>query len=265
MESTKFNIKKELQELTAIIKMLDKKVIIIFISVAVLQTISWYYTSRMFFKLNFFDALSANPNVYLFEFAYWYIGDFITLFVIPALVIKLVFKEKIRDYGVKTGDFNTGIKLSVLFLLIMIPIIWLVTSQPVFSLAYPLLVQARDSWKIFILYELGLIFYLFAWEFIWRGFMLFGLKEKFGFYAVVIQMIPFLILHNGKPPIETFGAILGGIALGILAYRTQSIYYCIVTHAGIMLSIDFFSTLRHRAGDFGIGVNSILNVLKQII
>jgi uncharacterized protein len=265
MDSTKFNIKKELQELVTIIKKLDKKVITIFISVAILQTISWYYTSRMFFKLNFFDALSANPNVYLFEFAYWYIGDFIILFVIPALLIKLVFKEKIRDYGVKTGDFNAGIRLSVLFLVIMIPIIWLVTSQPVFSLTYPLLDQARDSWKIFIFYELGLVFYLFAWEFIWRGFMLFGLKEKFGFYAVIIQMIPFLILHNGKPPVETFGAILGGIALGILAYRTQSIYYCIVTHAGIMLSIDFFSTLRHRAGDFGIGVNSILNVLKQII
>jgi len=265
MNNTKFKIKKEFPELIEIIKKLDRKVITVFISIAILQTISWYYSSRMFFKLNFFDALSSNPGVYLYEFAYWYICDFITLFIIPALIIKLVFKEKIRDYGVKVGDFNTGIKLSALFLVAMIPIIWFVTSQPAFSLTYPLLDQARDSWKIFILYELGLLFYLFAWEFFWRGFMLFGLREKFGYYAVIIQMIPFLILHNGKPPIETFGAILGGITLGILAYRTQSIYYCIVTHAGIMLSIDFFSTLRHRADDFGIGINSVLHVLKQII
>jgi membrane protease YdiL (CAAX protease family) len=265
MNKTKFNIKKEFPELIEIIKKLDKKVITVFISVAVLQTISWYYSSRMFFKLNFFDALSSNPNVYLYEFGYWYAGDFITLFIIPALIIKLVFKEKVRDYGVRIGDFNAGIKISLLFLIVMIPLIWLATAQPVFSLTYPLLDRARDSWKIFILYELGLLFYLFAWEFIWRGFMLFGLREKFGYYAVIIQMIPFLILHNGKPPLETFGAILGGIALGILAYRTQSIYYCIVTHAGIMLSIDFFSTLRHRADDFGIGINSVLHVLKQII
>lgn len=265
MNSTKFKIKKEFPELIRIIKKLDKKVIIVFISIAVLQTISWYYTSRTFFKINFFDALNSDPNVYLYEYAYWYVGDFITLFIIPALIIKLIFKERVRDYGIRVGDFNAGIKLSALFLIIMIPVIWLVTSQPVFTLTYPLLEQARDSWKIFILYELGLLFYLFAWEFIWRGFMLFGLKEKFGYYAVIIQMIPFLILHNGKPPVETFGAILGGIALGILAYRTQSIYYCIVTHAGIMLSIDLFSTLRHRAEDFGIGINSILHVLKQII
>ena len=265
MPDTKFKLKNELSDLTAIIRKMDKKVATIFISVAVLQTISWYYTSRMFFKLNFFNLFETDPHASYYEFAYWYAGDFITLFVLPALIIKLFFKEKLNNYGIKIGDFNAGIKLSGLFLAIMLPLIWLATSQPAFCLTYPLLDQARDSWKVFIIYEAGLVFYLFAWEFIWRGYMLFGLKEKFGFYAVIIQMIPFVILHNGKPPLETFGAILGGIALGILAYRTQSIYYCIVTHAGIMLSIDLFSTLRHRAGEFGIGINSMLNVLKQII
>ena len=117
MNSTKFKIKKEFPELIGIIKKLDKKVIIVFISIAVLQTISWYYTSRTFFKINFFDALSSDPNVYLYEYAYWYVGDFITLFIIPALIIKLVFKEKVRDYGIRIGDFNAGIKLSALFLI----------------------------------------------------------------------------------------------------------------------------------------------------
>jgi membrane protease YdiL (CAAX protease family) len=264
MKSNKFKFNKELFELIAIIKKLDKKVVVIFISVAILQTVAWYYTSRMFFRNNFFEAYSADPNVYLYEFIYWYAGAFVTFFIIPVLIIKLAFKEKVSAYGIKAGDYNTGIKLSAIILMIMIPVIWLVTSQSAFSLTYPLLDRARDSWRVFIIYEFGLLIYLFAWEFIWRGFMLFGLKEKFGYYAVLIQMIPFLILHNGKPPAETFGAILGGIALGILAYRTQSIYYCIVTHAGIMLSMDFISTLRYRTGDFGIGINSILNVLKQI-
>ncbi len=93
--------------------------------------------------------------------------------------------------------------------------------------------------------------------------MLFGLKEKFGYYAVFIQMIPFLILHNGKPPAETFGAIAAGLALGILAWRTGSVYYCIFTHAGVMFGIDLITTLRFRAGDYGIGINSFLNIFKQ--
>ena len=265
MKAKKFKVQEESIELLRIIKSLDKKVVTVLISTAILLTISWYYTSRLFFHLNFYESLNSNPNVYIYEFAYWYLGDFITLFIIPFLIIKLYLKENMTNYGITLGDADAGLKITLLFLLIMIPIIWFVTAEPAFALTYPLLYQARDSWEIFFVYELGLFFYLFAWEFIWRGFMLFGLKEKFGFYAVIIQMIPFLILHYGKPDIETIGAIIGGIALGILAYRTRSIYYCVITHAGIMFSIDLISTLRYRTNDFGIGINSLLNIIKQII
>jgi len=265
MEAKKFYLNTELKDLVRIIKSLDKKVIVVFFSVAIIQTISWYFTSRLFFRQNFFDSLGANPNYNYFEFAYWFVGDFISLFVLPSLVIKFIFKEKIKHYGISIGDYNAGLKLTVLFIAVMIPIIWFVSSEPVFTATYPLLINARDSWSIFSLYECGLFFYLFAWEFLWRGFMLFGLKEKFGYYAVIIQMIPFVILHDGKAPVEVFGAIIGGIALGILAYRTKSIYYCVITHAGIMFSIDFISTLRFRANEFGTGLNSLVHILKQII
>jgi membrane protease YdiL (CAAX protease family) len=105
---------------------------------------------------------------------------------------------------------------------------------------------------------------MISWEFIWRGFMLFGLKEKFGYYSVMIQMIPFVILHNGKPAAETFGAIAGGIALGVLALRTNSILYCAITHMGIMFTIDLISTLRYRANDYGVGLDALLNIIKTI-
>lgn len=104
---------------------------------------------------------------------------------------------------------------------------------------------------------------MFAWEFIWRGFMLFGLEKKFCYYSVLIQMIPFVILHNGKPFLETFGAIFGGIALGILALRTRSFYYCVIIHIGVMYSIDVISSLRFRADDYGIGITSLINIIKQ--
>lgn len=258
-------IKDELHYLFATVKTLDKKSTSVLLIIPVILTISWYYTSRLFFEQNLYDYFNANGNADLYEFAYWFIGDFFTLFILLWLYIRFVFKEKLADYGVRKGDYKTGLKFSVLFILIMIPFIWVVTSNGEFILNYPMLLRARDSWMIFIIFETGLLLYIFAWEFIWRGFMLFGLKNKFGYYAVLIQTIPFVILHDGKPPIETFGAIIGGLALGTLAYRTKSIYYCIITHAGVMFSIDFISTLRYRTGEFGIGINAILHVLKQLI
>lgn len=260
MESIKNDIKSFLSR----IKDLDKKVVIILMAIAVFQTISYYFTSRRFFREYLFEKFQDFSQPYLLEFIYWFVGDFFTFFVIGILVIKLLLKEKVRDYGLQIGDYKTGLKYSSIFLFVMIILIWFVSASPAFAEKYPHLSDAKSNWNILLIYEFGMLLYMFAWEFIWRGFMLFGLEKKFGYYSVLIQMIPFVILHNGKPFLETFGAIFGGIALGILALRTRSFYYCVLTHIGVMFSIDFISTLRYRANDYGIGVASILNLVKQI-
>jgi uncharacterized protein len=261
----KFQLKAELKKLISLIKELDRKVIVVFISVAVFQTISYYYTSRRFFRANLFEQFQSNSDVYLIEYYFWFLGDLLVYFIFPMLIIKFYFKERLSDYGLVAGDYKAGIKITILFLLVMLPFIWIVSSLPEFGRTYPHLPSARESWTTFFIFEAGMLIYMFSWEFIWRGFMLFGLKEKFGYYAVLIQMIPFLILHNGKPASETFGAIIAGIALGVLALRTNSIYYCVITHMSVMFSIDFISTLRYRVSDYGIGFDSIINVFKGII
>lgn len=257
-------LKSELKDFLGALRSLDKKVITVFLSVAILQTFSWYFTSRYFFRLNIYPHYQFDPDVYLYEYLYWFTGDFFSFFVLPVLIVKLLFREKLRNFGLTFGEPGIGIKISLIFLLIMIPLVWIFSSLPDFVRTYPQLAYARDNWNTFFIFEAGVVVYVFAWEFIWRGFMLFGLKEKFGYYAIFIQMIPFVILHNGKPAAETFGAIVAGIALGVLAWRTRSVYYCLITHAGVMFGIDLMTTLRYRAGDYGIGISSMLNVLKQI-
>jgi uncharacterized protein len=257
-------LKNELATLKNQTNTLDKKVFIIFLSVAVLQTISWYLTSRMFFRANFFEQYQFHPQIYLIEYLYWFVGDFITFFILPLLIIRLILSEKLSDYGIRIGDYKIGFKISSIFLAIMLSLVWFVSSSETFGNVYPHLNSARNSWNVFIIYEIGLFIYMIAWEFVWRGFMLFGLYEKFGLYSLFIQMVPFVILHNGKPILETFGAILAGLALGILALRTKSILYCVIVHMSVMFSIDLISTLRYRANDFGIGFASLMNIIKTL-
>jgi membrane protease YdiL (CAAX protease family) len=254
----------ELKDLWRIIKQLDRKIIIIFISVAVLQTVSYYYTSRRFFRYNYFEQLQFDKNVFLYEYIYWFVGDFLTLFILPLLIIKFLLKGKLTSFGFRVGDYKIGLKYSLIFLVVMIPIVWFVSANGDFIDTYPQLNDVKYSWNIFLVFESGILLYMIAWEFMWRGFMLFGLEEKFGYYAVLIQMIPFLILHNGKPAAETFGAIVAGLALGILALKTRSVLYCIITHAGIMFSIDLVSTLRFRSDEYGTGLSSLIKIFKII-
>lgn len=256
-------IKLELYKLSLKIITLDKKAAAVFISFPILQTLSWYFTSKKFFRENFYDDLRNYPNVELAENFFWFTGDFIIYFVLPVLIINFIIKEPLSNFGLTLGDYKTGLKFTFLFLLVMLPILWIASASEEFVKHYPLVSSAKYSWMTFFLYQSALLIFIIAWEFIFRGFILFGLKNKFGYYAVFVQMIPFVMLHNGKPIAETFGAILGGLALGVLAYRTSSIIYCVITHAGVMFIIDFFASLRFRAEDFGIGPKSILNVLNQ--
>ena len=243
---------------------MDKKIITIFLSIALLQTLSFYFTSRRFFRESLFEYFQNYSDPYLWEYTYWFVGDFVTFFIIGILIIKFGFNDKLSDYGLRIGDYKTGLLFTVFFLFVMIILIWFVSATPAFAEKYPHLQSAKSNWDTLVIYETGMLLYMIAWEFIWRGFMLFGLEKKFGYYSVLIQMIPFVILHNGKPFLETFGAIFGGIALGILALRTRSIYYCIIIHIGVMYSIDLISSLRFRVNDYGVGFASFMNLINQI-
>lgn len=256
--------KREIKAFLSVLKQLDVKIVTVLLAVAILQTISWYITSRRFFRENLFDFFLQYQDPYLIEYLYWFIGDFLTYIIPTILIIKLFFKERIADYGFKLGDWKSGSFLSIIFLIGMIPVIWFISASDNFIQKYPHLSSARESWNIFLIYELGMLVYMIGWEFIWRGFMLFGLERKFGAYAIFIQMIPFVILHNGKPFLETLGAIPGGIALGLLALRTRSFYYCIAVHIGVMYSIDLISVIRFKTNEYGTGLQSILNIIDHI-
>ncbi len=261
----KEKFKKDFTGIACALKQLDKKVSIIFLSIAVLQIISWYYTSRNFFHENiYYQYFADNPDADLYEYLFWFAGDFITLLVIPLLIIKLFFREKISNYGFKFGDLTFGLPISIVFIVVMFVIIWFASASEDFTSQYPLLNLTKYNWTIFGLFEVSLFIYIIAWEFIWRGYMLFGLEEKFGYYAVFIQMIPFVILHNGKPVAETFGAIAGAIILGMLALRTRSFYYGVIIHFVTVFFTDLISILRYQFNDYGVGFSSFFNMISKI-
>jgi uncharacterized protein len=261
MNGEKLNLVEELRNFFRRAKELDGKTVAVFLIVAVFQTVVWYYWSRKFFRATF-GAEFGGAHKYLYEYMYWFLGSFVMYFALPILVVRIAFKERLVDWGVGLGDKKLGFVVTGIFLLVMAPILWVASSSPEFAKVYPHYAPAKIQWEILLVYEFGMLLYMIGWEYVWRGFMLFGLYPKFGYYAVLIQMMPFLILHNGKPAPETFGAIIAGVALGALALRTRSFWYCAFTHFGVMFMIDVLSTLRYRVNDYGLGLDSFFNLFN---
>lgn len=253
------SLKTELSSLWAAIKTLSFKETFIFISVAVITFLSMHYASP-----NFFRKVFDTSDDKFYSFLYWCSADGFLMFVIPMILIPLVLKGKPADYGFRIGDYKFGLKSSLLFVVVMLPFLWIASGNESFARTYP---QGgpfvRENISVLLYYELFVGFYMLAWEFFWRGYMLFGLKQKFGFYAIFIQMIPFFILHRGKPDIETFASILGGLILGIQAWRANSFIYCFLVHWAVMIFVDVISVLRYKSQSYGIGIDSFIKLFTN--
>lgn len=256
--------KDELRELLRNIKTVEFKPVFVLVSVAVILTLSYYYASPRFFRRHLADLFAGDSLAVFYRYVYWLVSRFFAQFVLPLLLVIFVLRERPRDYGVGLGDIRMGIKLTALFLVVMLPILWFATGFRSFIIKYPQCSMVKDDWVLFLIFQLCFVLYMIGWEFIWRGYMLFGLKKKFGFYAILIQMIPFVILHFGKPAIESFAAIIAGIALGILAWRTNSFWYCVITHSSVMFFINLIAVLRYRTDVYGIGFSSLMELLGRL-
>ncbi len=82
--------------------------------------------------------------------------------------------------------------------------------------------QESQTLTVILIGMAGWLVYFFAWEFHFRGFLLGVLKRRFGILAIVIQTVPFVMMHFGKPSSESLAAVVAGIALGWWAYRSRS-------------------------------------------
>jgi hypothetical protein len=230
--------KNEFRELIKETKTLDFKTVYIFISVAIIVFLSLTVASPSFYY-DHFGKIRLESRIY------WFLMDGSFMFLIPVISIKFVFKKKLSDFGFTLGDKKFGILTSAIFFAFMFVIVMIVSSSIEFKVAYPQGGEAlRNNYQLLFLYELCILVYMLGWEFLWRGYMLFGLKEKLGLYTIFIQMIPFFILHKGKPEIELFASILAGIILGVQALRSRSFIYSWILHWMVMVSIDVISVLR---------------------
>jgi len=143
-------------------------------------------------------------------------------FVIPMFFIMLIFRENPKNYGLTFGNWKAGIVITLVAIILIAPILWLVGRGSAAMQNYYKPIVTGLPWSTFL--------DLFGWEFMFRGWLLFGYARKFGPEAIWLQAVPFALAHIGKPEIETLSTIFGGFAFGWVAWRTKSFVYPLVMH-----------------------------------
>ncbi|MFM7852679.1 MAG: type II CAAX prenyl endopeptidase Rce1 family protein, partial [Flammeovirgaceae bacterium] len=176
---------------------------------------------------------------------WWAITSLFFYAVIPWAVIRFVFKEKLSAYGLSPRFFSS---VSIYFFawLLLLPLVVVMSYQPSFQATYPFYVpNGAHQLHSFFLWEVFYLLQFFGLEFFFRGFMVHGLKHKLGIYAILVMTLPYCMIHFSKPLPECLGSIVAGLFLGIMSYKTCSIWMGAFLHMAVAISMDVLS-LWHR-------------------
>ncbi len=254
----------EWRRLRRAIGRLDAQTVTVLIVAALVVILQMQFGDRRWFRLEIAPLLGVgNPG--LWSWGWWFVLQGVLGFVLPVLLLKFVFRQSLRDMGLGWGDSRLAWQITAIYLPIVIVGTWILSAGSDFQSQYPHYAPAAHNWRYFAIYEGLFLFYWVGWEYLWRGFVLFGTRRTFGVYAIFVQAMPFAILHMNKPLPEALLSIVGGVALGALVWRTRSFWIAVPIHAAQMLILDFWATLRIRSGGAsGLGWDTLKQVFSTL-
>jgi hypothetical protein len=178
----------------------------------------------------------------------WWAGTSIAGYVVvPVLLITLVWRQRLADYGVRWNADWLTLRPYLAFVVFMIPVVWIASSTDQFQAKYPFLnmmpgESIRSRW---ILWESIYFAQFFALEFFFRGFMVLGLKARLGWLSIPVMVVPYCMIHFAKPMPEAVAAIVAGIALGHLSMKSGTVFWGALLHCAVAVSFDL-TVLLHR-------------------
>lgn len=203
--------------------------------VPVALTIFIYYGSADYCAANL-----ASGDGLLSQY-YYFASSFLLLGLIPILIWLFCFKGSLADLGLGLGDYKKSLIFTILGLIVMAILAYFSSRNPAFQHEYPLFRGLINNQSNITGYLLLYGLYYAGWEIFFRGFMLFGLRERFGeTYSILIQTIPSCLVHIGKPDAEIFSSIIAGIAFGWVAFRCRSFWPVLISHWALGVFLDLF-------------------------
>jgi membrane protease YdiL (CAAX protease family) len=171
---------------------------------------------------------------------------FLLYVVCTLLVIRYLFHDRVGDYGLSRSHG----KLPLLFIgpIIIITVLTMLffSRREKIYHRYPEMEGARISRVYFVGSALSYVVYLFSYECLFRGFLLFGLKGTLGGLPSTLISMTFVTLsHVGTSAPVLMGAMASGLLFPYIALQSGSIWPVFALHSFIGIGMDFLCARQH--------------------
>ncbi len=204
------------------------------------QVLSWLYRTC---ESDPQAALHLQTYGQLYGRIYWGGMRFLT-YGAPLLAWRWIFPgDSILDMGLRTRGLQEHAWIYALCVAVMIPILYAVARQPDFGQYYPIHGGAGRSWLDFCAWEAAYLAQFLGLEAFFRGFLLRACRSL-GIGAIFAMVVPYAMIHFGKPYHEVAAALVAGTILGSLAMKTKSIWAGLLVHASVAVLMDILALDR---------------------
>ena len=168
----------------------------------------------------------------------------VVLFGIFPSIILIKHSKTTFDFGIINF---TNISIATLYWIIGL-VVFLIPINLIFSRnkdnlkVYPQIRSKEWTIGLIALNTLSWVAYLFAYEFLFRGYLLFICDNTFGWgIAIAINTVLYSLAHLPKGAKETLGAIPLGILLCLITLSVGHIWIAFVAHVVMALSNDYIA------------------------
>ncbi len=180
----------------------------------------------------------------LFQLSWWCLVHIVFYLLIPLLVIRYGFNQRAQDFGWQWGQTHRHWSDYALLTAPILCFIFIVSFRADFTREYPFYDAAHRSWLDLLAWWTLYVIQFICVEFMFRGFLLNGLRPRLGSLSIAVMCIQYMTIHFPKLWLESTGAIFFGFFLGILALRSRSIWGGVLVHVIIALSMDSASLIQ---------------------
>lgn len=169
----------------------------------------------------------------------WFLINLLLFLVFPALIIRLILRENLKNFGFAAGNFRTGILMGGATAIIFSLLIYFLLSYPNFRSGFSFYLPAASSFWSFLWFDFfigGAA--LFTREFFLRGFFQTGLESGLGRWAILAQAILDTVLSAKSSWIEISILFLFGLAGGFTTFKSRSFFWSFAAMWIIFLAGD---------------------------
>jgi hypothetical protein len=202
--------------------------------------------------------LRTSPGIYqsISPQFYWYANRYASN-LLPgfAILIPLAWywrthdKHSSRFYGFSSSSINLKTYFAIIALLV--PIVAIASFAGDFQSAYPRYkfglpqhLTATEASGLIGGFEFCYgVDFVFV-ELLFRGFFVLAFARYLGSASILPMVVAYAFIHFQKPMGEAIGSIAGGFVLGIIAYRTTSIYGGVILHLGVAYIMEIAGTIH---------------------